>query len=84
MSSSSVRRLQEADVPMICAPVSTFTAMQKISKHTAKIRIEDTEKVNRAITLVESYVDLDQLLQRAGHLQPARYSPPKRHLQPGQ
>ncbi|TVR72468.1 MAG: cobyrinic acid a,c-diamide synthase [Spirochaetaceae bacterium] len=59
-----LRRLAAADVPMIYAPVNTFVAMQMISRHTAKIRVEDTEKVSRAIHLVETHVDLDALMDR--------------------
>ncbi len=59
-----VKRLADADIPMIYAPVNTFEAMQKITKHTAKIRIEDSEKVNEAIQLVENNTDIDELLNR--------------------
>jgi len=59
-----VKRLADADIPMIYAPVNTFEAMQKITKHTAKIRIEDSEKVNEAIQLVENHTNIDELLNR--------------------
>ncbi|TVQ25792.1 MAG: cobyrinic acid a,c-diamide synthase [Spirochaetaceae bacterium] len=59
---SIVNRLIDADVPVLYTPLNSFDVMKKITEHTAKIHIEDTKKVNTAVDLVESHIDIDQLL----------------------
>jgi len=54
--------LDDVDVPRIYAPVNTFAAMQSISNHTARIRIEDRKRVTRAIELMEDGIDFVRLL----------------------
>jgi phosphate acetyltransferase len=51
--------MQEAEMPVLYAPVSSFKAMQMLSSFTAKIRNEDVDKVEKAIQLVEEHVDFD-------------------------
>lgn len=60
---SIISELKKADIPMLYTPVSSTKAMQMINSHTAKIQIEDAEKVNEAIDLVESHLDFDALLK---------------------
>ena len=48
---------------MLYAPVSSFAALKMINSYTAKIRLEDTAKVQEAIKIVEDYIDFDSLLE---------------------
>ena len=59
-----VQKLAQADIPMLYVPENTFEVMKKITQHTAKIRIEDKEKVYEAIQLVEKNTQIDELLNR--------------------
>jgi len=56
-----VEQLKSAEIPMLFAPVSSYTAMKMILSFTAKIRKEDKEKIQEAIDLVESHIDFDEL-----------------------
>ncbi len=56
-----IQKLNEADIPMLYAPVGSYIAMKKITSFTAKIRQEDIEKIKEAVTLVEENIDFDQL-----------------------
>ncbi|MCH9613927.1 MAG: Phosphate acetyltransferase [Chlamydiia bacterium] len=58
-----ISELKKADIPMLYTPVSSTKAMQMINSHTAKIQIEDAEKVNEAIDLVESHLNFDAILR---------------------
>ncbi len=55
--------LQNANIPMLYAPVHSHTAMKMISLFTAKIQKEDLEKVREAVSIVESHINFDLLLQ---------------------
>ena len=46
---------------MLYVPFHSHTAMQKINSFTSKIRQEDIEKVNEAISIVEGHIDFDLL-----------------------
>jgi hypothetical protein len=59
-----VRQLEQADIPMLYVPENTFEVMKRITQHTAKIHIEDEQKVQQAIQLVESNINLNKLLDR--------------------
>lgn len=63
-SKSIVKGLNDANIPMLYAPLSSYEAMQMITSYTVKIRKEDKEKVKEAITLVESHIDFDALIER--------------------
>lgn len=54
-------QMRHVDLPILYAPMSSYDAMKKITTFIAKIRLEDTEKINKAIRLVENYVNLDLL-----------------------
>jgi phosphate acetyltransferase len=57
-----IEELKKAHIPMLFAPVHSYTAMKMIANFTAKIRKEDLEKIHEAIDLVESHVDFNRLL----------------------
>ncbi|MBI3508023.1 MAG: AAA family ATPase [Chlamydiia bacterium] len=59
---SIIEELKRANLPMLYAPVSNFTAMKMINTYTAKIREEDTAKIHEAIEIVESHIDFDAVL----------------------
>ena len=56
-----IQEIKKADIPMLYTPVSSTKAMEMISSFTAKITLEDAEKVQEAINLVEKYVNFDLL-----------------------
>lgn len=58
---SIVEQIERAGIPMLYAPVSSFIAMKMINTYTAKIRKEDTAKIEEAIKVVESHIDFDGL-----------------------
>ena len=62
---SIIKKLNDADIPMLYAPLSSYEAMQRITSYTVKIRKEDKEKVKEAINLVESHIDFDKLIKAA-------------------
>lgn len=62
-----LERLKKSCVPAFYAPVCSYDAMRMITQFTAKIRTEDTDKVQRAIELVEGHLYLDIIT----HLEPA-------------
>lgn len=56
--------IRGVDVPVIYAPLCSYDAMKMITSFTAKIRKEDTSKIEKAIQLVEENVDFDVLTGR--------------------
>lgn len=58
---SLVEQIKRENIPMLYAPVGSYTAMKLITSFTAKIRKEDTAKIKEAVTLVEKHVDFQQL-----------------------
>ena len=58
-----IGRLKSVDIPILYAPLCSFDVMKMINSFTAKIRKEDTQKVEKAIQLVEGHVDFDLLCQ---------------------
>jgi len=58
-----IDQIRKAHIPMLYAPVSSFAALKMINSYTAKIRLEDTAKVQEAIKIVEDYIDFDSLLE---------------------
>jgi phosphate acetyltransferase len=60
---SLVEQLKQAKIPAFYSPVHTFHAMKLISSYTAKLRTEDTERVEEAISLVASHINFEELLQ---------------------
>ena len=62
---SLIEQIQKAQIPMLHAPVSSFAAMKMINTYTAKIRKEDTAKIEEAIRVVESHIDFDLLFSQS-------------------
>ncbi len=62
-SPAIIELIKEAQIPTLHAPVSSYRAMQMIAGFTAKIRREDTHKVDKAISLVEEHIDFEILCQ---------------------
>ena len=60
-------QIRRAEIPMLYAPVSSFVAMKMINTYTAKIRKEDTAKIEEAINVVENHVDFDALEKTMGN-----------------
>ena len=60
-SRSLLNTVEKSDVPAMYAPFCSYDVMKSITSHIAKIRMEDTEKVEKAISLVESSLDFDKL-----------------------
>lgn len=56
-----VEQIRRANIPMLFAPVHSYTAMKMITSFTAKIRNEDVEKVQEAIDVVESHIDFNKM-----------------------
>ena len=55
-------RIQKSDIPTFYAPLCSYDAMKSITSFTSKICKADRSKIERAITLVEQHVDLEQML----------------------
>jgi len=61
--SDAIRQaLESADLPALYVPLCSYDTMKMITSSTAKIRKEDTLKVQRAIQLVEPELDFDRLI----------------------
>lgn len=58
---SLVKKIKAAGVPLIYTPMDNYDVMKKISLHTSKILNEDTDKVEKAIRLIEKNVNLELL-----------------------
>ncbi|MBP9840966.1 MAG: AAA family ATPase [Simkaniaceae bacterium] len=56
-----IQEIKKADIPMLYVPLSSTKTMQMISSHTAKIGLEDQEKVHEAIQVVENHVDFSKI-----------------------
>jgi len=58
---SLIEQIKRAKIPMLYAPVSSFVAMKMINTFTSKIRNDDNEKIEEAISVVEKHVDFEML-----------------------
>lgn len=56
-----IEEIRKVDIPALYAPLCSYDAMKMITSFIAKIRTEDTLKVEKAIKLVEEYVQFDLL-----------------------
>lgn len=56
-----LEKIEQVDIPIMYAPLCSYEAMKKITTFIAKIRLEDKRKIEKAIELVERYVDLSAL-----------------------
>lgn len=62
---SLIEKLKKANIPTLYCAYPTFDAMLMINTYTAKTRKEDIEKVQKAIDLVDRYLDFNLLMQSA-------------------
>ena len=65
-SANIVDELQKANIPCFYTPSNTFESMKKIASYTAKLRNEDSPRVEEAIDLVERHINFDHLLDAVG------------------
>ncbi len=56
-----VEKLKRSQMPSLYAPLSTFDAMKMVTSNIAKIQKKDLSKVQKAIQLVESFLDFSVL-----------------------
>lgn len=59
-----VEELKKADIPALYINLNTFETMKKMTSYIAKIRRDDNEKVQQAISLVETHVNFDLLVKQ--------------------
>ncbi len=57
-----VKKLTLADIPALYAPLCSYDAMKSITHYTAKIRKEDGQKIEKAISIAEEYLNFEQLV----------------------
>lgn len=63
---SIVEQLKKAHIPMLYAPMASYSAMKMITTFTVKIRKEDIAKIQEAVDLVEKHIDFDTLISIVG------------------
>jgi phosphate acetyltransferase len=61
-----VEQLKKAHIPMLYAPMASYSAMKMITTFTVKICKEDTAKIKEAVDLVEKHIDFDTLISIVG------------------
>lgn len=61
-SKSIQDQIRHVDIPILYASMSSYDAMKKITSFIAKIRLEDTKKIEKAKELVSQWIDLEKLL----------------------
>ncbi|MBM3192030.1 MAG: cobyrinic acid a,c-diamide synthase, partial [Chlamydiae bacterium] len=64
-----VEALKKANLPAFYVPLHTFHAMKMITSYIAKLRKEDTLRVEQTIAIVEQHIDFDRLLAATGILE---------------
>ena len=60
-SDEILEEIRKTDIPVLYTPLGSYDAMKMITSFTAKIRTEDTLKVDKAIKLVGENLDFDLL-----------------------
>lgn len=63
---SIIEALKKANIPAFYIPIHTFNAMKMITSYIAKLRKEDTLRIEQTIAVVESHIDFDHLLNVTG------------------
>lgn len=56
--------LKSNDIPVMSSEEDSFTITQRINNMIVKIRSKESDKIKMAQHLVETYVDMDQLIER--------------------
>lgn len=64
-SNKTLERIKECDIPILYAPLCSYEAMKLITSFTAKLLLEDKEKIEKAISTVEENVDLESLIKNS-------------------
>lgn len=59
---------KKVDMPILYAPLCSYDAMQMITSFTAKIQMADSEKIEKAIHLIEDHIDLNFILPKTPNL----------------
>lgn len=62
-SENLIDQIRRTEIPALFTPVTSFIALKMIHNHTAKIRKEDTVKIDEAIQVVEHHVDFKKLIK---------------------
>lgn len=57
-----INKLICADIPALYAPLCSYDAMKSITHYTAKIRKEDGQKIEKAISIAEEHLNFEQLV----------------------
>jgi BioD-like phosphotransacetylase family protein len=60
-SQEIINKLNDIDVPALYVPLCSYDVMKMITHYKAKIRMEDSSKVEQAIKIVEENIDFDRL-----------------------
>lgn len=60
-SEKILNALRKAEIPALYAPLCSFDAMKMITSYTAKTRVKDLPKIEKAIQIVEEHLDFDLL-----------------------
>ena len=62
----SMEYLKQHQIPLIRTHLDTYGSVMKISKIEVKINLNTPWKINRAIDLITTYIDLDQIMSVSG------------------
>jgi phosphate acetyltransferase len=57
-----IEKIKKTEIPALYTPMSSFKAMEQIAQFIAKIQVEDTLKLKKAIEVVEPEIDFNKLL----------------------
>lgn len=60
-----VEEIKKCPIPILYAPLCSYDAMQLITSYTAKLLLEDKEKIDKVIGLVERHVDIERLVRHS-------------------
>lgn len=62
-SAQVIAQLEQEQIPAIYAAAPSYSVMEKMTKHIAKIQAGDTKKIAAAIELVEQNIDIEEILR---------------------
>lgn len=62
-----VEELKKANIPMIYTPLHSYNVMKMITSYTVKLRTEDREKIQEAISIVKHHMNFDKLCSLLNH-----------------
>lgn len=58
-----VRLIKKTDIPVLLSKEDTYRVAARVHDRTIKIRPEDKEKIEKAVSLVEYYVDIERIVK---------------------